>query len=161
MTDASIVLTEPNFILAYHGPVEIGVVDGLTTVDQVTALGTELRAGAQRNPGGFALMFIIREGAQLPSKEVGDRFQIGVRAQKGKLKLLVGVIEGAGFASAAKRSVFTMLLTSFMGSVGVKVFADAPKACVWLSAEAQAAGLTLPPAASLAAFAAKLPATRS
>jgi hypothetical protein len=160
MADGSIVLTESNFILASYGAVEIGVVDGPTSVDQINAFVTHLRSGGQRNPNGFALMFIIRAGAQLPSAEVRSRFELGIRAQKGKLKVLVGVIEGSGFATATKRSVFTMIATTgLMGHLNVKVLADVPKACAWLAAEGPALGVPAPPAGELAAFAAKLPET--
>ena len=154
----ALLLQEANFLLATHGPVAIIVVDGLTTIEQAGAMGDLVRATVQRHPGCCALLFIVRDGAAIPNAEVRQRFQRTVRSAQGKLKLLAAVIEGTGFAAASKRSIFTMVVSSLMGPVAVKVFPDPPKACVWLATEGRGGGVAVS-ATELSAYVATLPST--
>jgi hypothetical protein len=156
----AIVLQEQNFIVAQHGLVTIGVVDGLTEPEQMDSLATQLRASAQQNPGGIAYLFIIRDGAQLPPPAVRSRYERTMKEMQGKVRVMAVAIEGAGFGSAAKRSVFTMISGHVIGKIKLKVHPDAPKACAWLAAEGVSCGLALPTAGALASFVASLPATK-
>ncbi len=157
----TIVLQESNFIAATLGVLVVAVVDGLTAPEQMDSLATQMRASARLHAGGIAFLFIIRDSAALPPTSVRQRFEKMMREMQGKLKLLAVVIEGSGFASAAKRSVFTMISAQIVGKISLKVFAASPKACAWLAGMSATQALELPPAATLAAFAAGLPATRS
>jgi hypothetical protein len=72
---------------------------------------------------------------------------------------LAGVLEGSGFAAAAKRSVFTFATSRMIARAVVKTFDQVDPGIGWLTDRCREQGVACPAATALAAFAREVRAT--
>jgi hypothetical protein len=155
----AIILSQPRLLVATHGALLISVVNGETPPEEMDLLAAEMRGAARRSVTGMAFLFVVSSGAHHPSGAVRQRYVQALKDIQPKLKAFAAVIEGSGFATATKRSIFTMLTSHFLGKVPLKVFADTSSACAWLTKQSEVKSLELPTTATLTAFIASLPPT--
>jgi hypothetical protein len=118
---------------------------------EITAMQAHLLQGALQFPEGFGLVLLVPEAGGPPEGAARDVASEMFKAVKGRLKVICGVLEGAGFAAAAKRSVLTVLVNVAAGGAAVKVFSAVPPGCEWASTQAKTAGVACPAAIDLRA----------
>jgi hypothetical protein len=111
----------------------------------------------RRFSAGLTHDFRIAENAVVPTGEALTRAKDLFQSLGGKLKAMVTVIEGSGFATATKRAAFTFISKTTIGKMPTKVFGEIPAACEWLATEGSKQGLTCPKPTDLWQYAASLP----
>jgi hypothetical protein len=116
---------------------------------EVDALRAHLYAVAARAPKGIGLLLVIPEVAGPPDGAVREQVIAMFRSMRGRMPLVVAVLEGEGFGAAAKRAVFTLLMTSSLGANQVKAVPTASAGCDWMAERAAKSGIACPAAIDL------------
>ncbi len=119
--------------------------------EDMAAMRAHLLEAAGRAPAGFGLVLLIPEAAGPPEGKVRDQAGEAFRAVGGRLRFMAAVLEGAGFAAAAKRSVLTVVVNVVIGAGAVKVFSAAGPGCDWAVQQARLSRVQSPPAVELEA----------
>jgi hypothetical protein len=122
------------------------------STQEVAAMRAHLIETDHRSPGGFGLVLLLPEAAGPPEGEAREMATQMFRAVKGRLKVMAAVLEGSGFAAAAKRSVLTVLVNVAIGSARLKVVSDVVSGCHWMAHQAKVAALSCPTSADLQAL---------
>jgi hypothetical protein len=125
---------------------------GPPTAGHIAAMRGQLKQLAAAYPSGIGLVFVIAETSGVPPVEVRDAATRMFQEAGSSLKLCAAILEGSGFAAAAKRSVFTLVSSSVFGTVKLKVFGAVPEGCLWLATESARAGIGIQGGAELRAL---------
>jgi hypothetical protein len=153
---ADIAFRDASFVVAFMDRLVVAITEGDATLAAIDAWDKNIEMASRAYPDGIGVFFVVGESAVIPSGIVRARADELFKKLGGKVKVMATVIEGGGFATAAKRAAFTLISSASIGSVRLKVLADVSKGAEWLAAEAPRAKLKCPEAAAISAFVGQL-----
>jgi hypothetical protein len=151
-----IVVETRNVAVGYYGDVCVVVALAVADLDTVREFRERMTQLARRRPGGFGLLFIVASGARPPDGPARTAASEMFEAVRPHLKVLAAQIEGSGFFTAAKRSIFTWLTTRIIGQAQVKTFARLDDATDFLVASMKELGMDTPASDELQRFGRRL-----
>jgi hypothetical protein len=123
---------------------------GHAELAHVEAVDEHLRECERRSAKGLGFLFVIGEGSPIPPAAVRSRATAFMRSLAPHVKVFATIIRGSGFTVAAKRSVFSMMVSGAVSSMRFKVFSEPGEACAWFAAECASLGISCPKASALA-----------
>ena len=98
------------------------------------------------------MLFVIAESSSAPNAEERDLASDMFASVASSLKVMSVVLEGAGFAAALKRSVFTFATSRLLGKIPTKTFGDLGQASDYLATKGADVGIGSPTSAALTTF---------
>ncbi len=136
----------------------LGSIDSLALVyfpakspsaEEIAATKAHLHEVAQRSADGFGFILLVPPEGGPPEGKARDQANEMFRSIKGRVKLFAGILEGEGFAAAAKRGVLTLIVNFGFDKTAVKVFSNVSTACEWTVQQARATAVKAPPVSEL------------
>jgi hypothetical protein len=143
---------ETPFCRLTQGPgVVVGRFWGETRLEEADALGRAIERGLEASPR-IALLVIIEDDCQTPTREARERLAQVLGAVSGGLTCFGGVVVGKGLRATSKRTMMRVILTFARLRTTCEVFDDPEAAATWIAREiARADGIPYTPRALLAA----------
>jgi hypothetical protein len=139
-----VVIDRENLWVGHYGHVCIAYPRGETDAALITDVGRGVNILFKRVPTGIGLLMVIGTGSPAPVGEVREAAVKMFSEFEPKLKALAALVEGEGFVAAAKRSVFTFLISRVLRKKPVKTFAQIGQAADWMEAQGKLAQFDCP-----------------
>jgi hypothetical protein len=123
---------DPVHCIASYANVQLSISRAEPTLAFVQVAMRLVREAVRDFPDGIALLIVINAVAPPPSDAARDYIKNGLNHSGPALRGVARVIEGQGFASAAKRSAMSLLDLLMRPPYPTKIFGDVSEASVWV-----------------------------
>jgi|SoiMethySBSTD1v2_1073268.scaffolds.fasta_scaffold06294_4 hypothetical protein len=127
-----VLYTDPVNIVGMFHDLQIALARGAVSAEFLRVAGRMVKDEAAKIPTGMGMIIVVNAEAEAPDEAARAQLQKMHTELYGKLRGIVRVIEGEGFAAAAKRSVLTIIDLATRHGHPSKVVSSVDAAVTWI-----------------------------